>query len=58
MCGGLVNEWGIKVVLDLAQVSELSQERYRLAAELEALQGVVEPPPPPPLSSQGFSMAT
>jgi len=45
MCGGLVNEWGIKVVLDLAQVSELSQERYRLAAELEALQGV-EPPPP------------
>ena len=55
MCGGLVNEWGIKVVLDLAQVSELSQERYRLAAELEALQGV---DPPPPLSSQGFSMAT
>ncbi len=43
MCGGLVNEWGIKVVLDLAQVSELSQERYRLAAELEALQGVRTP---------------
>jgi len=40
MCGDLVNECGIKVELDLAQVSELSQERYRLAAELEALQGV------------------
>ena len=48
MCGDLVNECGIKVELDLAQVSELSQERYRLAAELEALQGVGPPPPPPP----------
>jgi len=54
MCGDLVNECGIKVELDLAQVSELSQERYRLAAELEALQGVggggggAPPPPPPP----------
>jgi len=54
MCGDLVNECGIKVELDLAQVSELSQERYRLAAELEALQGVGPPPPPPQLSSQGF----